>query len=191
MMFKKIALVAGVGLLAGCASFLPHNPMSDEETQSSAAKIAYIVTCAKRGLAPVETVQRFGFAAHQLLSVSAYNEALFDDTFREYMEGYSSDFPKQMEAMCADISRDLPNATASLIQRYNSIMASRNAAIQGMASSMSSYNPPVQYPAAPIIYNSNQPNFGVPQSGSSNYLINTPNGNHLCNAAASGYVRCN
>ena len=191
-MLKTVCALLGLGILGGCASFLPHQQFSDDEVKSNAASFAYLVTCADRGLAPKEDVYRFGIAYNQLLSVSAYNKSLYEKTFQEYMEGYTNDFPAQMAAMCVSIPRELPRITELALQKHASIMAARNVAIQGMASSLATYSPGTpSYYQPQLILNNTQPAFGPTTTGSNNYLINSDKGLSLCNVSQSGYVRCN
>ncbi len=196
---KRLNIIFLVGLVSGCTSMLTHVRFNDSEVIGQAGAMAKMMHCVETGNLSPDMAYRYGLASTQLLSVSVYDKALYEQTYKsvqnEAVQVLSSGAvtQQQFEAFCDELSQELPRLTGNVHRQYLNITQKRQADVTGMTQSLASkQNNSYHYnsPAAPLP--SGQINFGQPLAGDStkHYLVNTVDGQRQCFVTQSGYVNC-
>lgn len=190
-MLKRTTIIVISVIITGCTSMLTHQRFNDQEVILHAQRMAALTTCVDKGLASGGEVYAFGYAMSQLFSVSVYNANLYESTYQNTKQQANNAQKSQMEGPCSQIPEKLPPITQSIVQQYTSIMQSRHADLTGLSQSAASFgsNMPT-YTQTSISIPTNQ--FSADSNNKTNhYLVDFGNGQRLCTATASGYVRCN
>ncbi len=191
-MILRAITVLICGIITGCTSMLTHQRFDDQAVISQAQRMAGLTTCVDKGLSPGGEVYAYGYAMSQLLSVSVYNEKLYESTYQSTRQQASNAQKSEMEPICRQIPEKLPPITQSVTQQYISIMQSRQAEMAGISQSAASFgsNMPA-YTQTSTLTSTNQANQGTNYNKTNHYLVDFGSGQRLCTATASGYVRCN
>lgn len=180
-----------IGLLSGCVSMLPHTRASDDQVVGMATGMALTVTCVEKGMTDPNIGYPFTTVATDLLSVSVYNETLYESTYRNRVEKFNRDLPSSLAVECDAVNREIPSLTLLFRERYARIAQARSDALRGIARDFANFQPGyTSYTYLPMP--SGQVSFGQASNSerTHHYLVNTSTGQRQCSVTPSGYVNC-
>lgn len=191
MIKKTMGMIFTSAILAGCVSALPHLRFSDTEIKSNGENMAFAATCAEQGLISGEAVYAYGYAVTEMLSVSVYNKDLYEKSYKNRKDLLTKHSPESYKDECYKFAEFLPTGTRNVINRYSDIVQSRQSSLVGMGQTAASFgnNMPV-YNQQNIQIPSGQVNFNSTANLTNHYLVDFGQGQRLCIATSSGYVRC-
>lgn len=191
--FKKISyFLAFTSLLSGCSTMLSNNRISDDVADNQGKGFAFAVTCAEKKMIPEEVVYSFGVAINRLHAVSVVNYKKYAEAYRKTKEELKS-YPHAISKNCRELGQKIPALTQEFIARESKIISHRQAGAAELTQAMSNFGKSVQQnaPAYNDNYNVQQPNFGLPDNKTQNYLIHgLDSGNKMCSVSSSGVVFC-
>lgn len=188
---KALPTTLAIGLLGGCVSMLPHLQLNESTTRQTARGVAEAVTCVSKGMTSASIGYPVAQAVSDLLSVSVYDESLYENTYQQVMAELAQYPQSSLASECAKVTAQGPRAAQVLRERYQGLRASRAQALTGMSQSLANYNPGGHATYSHIPMPSGQVTFGQ-QTGPStqHFLVNTGNGQRQCFVTRSGYVNC-
>ena len=187
---KKILFIC-IFALTGCTTMLTHIPLTHSQTLVAAEELATYDSCAEQGHANKDDVAAYKSAVAQLLTVSSYNSNTFNTHYSTeiyHLKDSTSDFFKKK---CSNFQSSHESLTSNILLKFQEISDERRMDVVGMLGAASSFNPPtfvIPTFVTPNLVNT-QPNFGIPKSRSSHYLVNTSSGFRQC-SITSGIAMC-
>lgn len=191
----KLGLLLLISSLMGCETMMAHYSISDKVADGYGRATAMAVGCADSGFIPKLDAYALGYYTTQLLDISVYNHAAYEQGHRDTLNKLEGLSGYQLESGCSSVMKAFPQVTNTMKKRYEDTAEYLSVArAQEFNQMLATLAEPTTTPVytAPTITPDNKVDFGQGDgAGYNHYLINTSSGLTQCHVSSSGYTFCN